>query len=138
MSLDQIAVLLDAEAAERHQVLEAHVADLDRRMDEMQRSREMTEHALRLPRPRHRHLPAVQAPSSRTWCPGGRIPGHHGLDADAHEPPVRLTHRAPLPSSSCLRSPAAPATPATTRPRPARPAGAPPTALASGLTVRAT
>src|SRR3954447_17875964 len=47
MSLDQIGVLLDAEAAGRHQVLEAHIADLDRRMEEMRRSRQMTEHALR-------------------------------------------------------------------------------------------
>src|SRR3954451_3003870 len=47
ISLDQIVVLLDAGAPERHQVLEAHIADLDRRMEEMRRSREMTEHALR-------------------------------------------------------------------------------------------
>ena len=47
MSLDQILVLLDSGAPERHQVLEAHIADLDRRMGEMRRSREMTEHALR-------------------------------------------------------------------------------------------
>src|SRR3954453_1016427 len=47
MSLDQILVLLDAGAPERHEVLEAHIADLDRRMEEMRRSREMTEHALR-------------------------------------------------------------------------------------------
>jgi hypothetical protein len=47
MSLDQILVLLDSGAADRHQVLEAHIADLDRRMEEMRRSREMTEHALR-------------------------------------------------------------------------------------------
>jgi MerR family transcriptional regulator, copper efflux regulator len=47
MSLDQILVLLDSGAPERHQVLEAHIADLDRRMEEMRRSREMTEHALR-------------------------------------------------------------------------------------------
>jgi MerR family copper efflux transcriptional regulator len=47
MSLDQILVLLDAGAARRHQVLEAHLADLDRRMEDMVRSREMTEHALR-------------------------------------------------------------------------------------------
>jgi len=46
MSLEQIGILLDAEAPERHLVLEAHVADLDRRMAEMQRSREMTLHAL--------------------------------------------------------------------------------------------
>jgi len=46
MSLEQILVLLDAGSADRHQVLEAHIADLDRRMEEMRRSREMTEHAL--------------------------------------------------------------------------------------------
>jgi MerR family copper efflux transcriptional regulator len=47
MSLEQIAMMLDAAAPERHRVLEEHLADLDRRMDEMRRSREMTEHALR-------------------------------------------------------------------------------------------
>ena len=47
MTLDQIHVLLDAGAPERHEVLEAHIEDLDRRMEEMRRSREMTEHALR-------------------------------------------------------------------------------------------
>jgi len=47
MSLPQIAVLLDADAPERHRVLEGHIADLDLRMEEMRRSRAMTEHALR-------------------------------------------------------------------------------------------
>lgn len=47
MSLDQIRILLDGGARGRHEVLEAHVADLDRRMEEMARSREMTLHALR-------------------------------------------------------------------------------------------
>jgi DNA-binding transcriptional MerR regulator len=47
MSLEQIAVLLDSDAADRHRVLEEHVADLDRRMGEMAVSREMTLHALR-------------------------------------------------------------------------------------------
>ena len=47
MSLEQIAVMLDADAPERHRVLEEHIADLDRRMEEMRRSREMTLHALR-------------------------------------------------------------------------------------------
>ncbi len=46
MTLEQIAVMLDAEAPERHRVLEEHIADLDRRMDEMRLSREMTVHAL--------------------------------------------------------------------------------------------
>src|SRR5215213_4733939 len=47
MSLDQILALLDSEAEGRHRVLGAHIADLDRRMEEMRRSREMTQHALR-------------------------------------------------------------------------------------------
>jgi MerR family transcriptional regulator, copper efflux regulator len=47
MSLEQILALLDSGSAGRHQVLEAHLADLDRRMEEMVRSRAMTEHALR-------------------------------------------------------------------------------------------
>jgi MerR family copper efflux transcriptional regulator len=46
MSLDQISVLLDADARDRHVVLDAHIADLDRRMAEMALSREMTMHAL--------------------------------------------------------------------------------------------
>jgi MerR family copper efflux transcriptional regulator len=47
MSLEQIRMMLDGGARGRHEVLEAHVADLDRRMEEMARSREMTLHALR-------------------------------------------------------------------------------------------
>jgi DNA-binding transcriptional MerR regulator len=47
MSLEQIGVLLDQEARDRHAVLSEHVAELDRRMVELQRSRDMTEHALR-------------------------------------------------------------------------------------------
>lgn len=47
MSLEQIGVLLDQEARDRHRVLEEHVADLERRMAEMRASREMTLHALR-------------------------------------------------------------------------------------------
>ncbi len=75
MSLDQIQVLLDAESRGRHEVLEAHIADLERRMEEMQRSREMTLHALscrahdvancpRLPQERRRHA-AGQAVTHR-------------------------------------------------------------------------
>lgn len=45
MSLDQIAVLLDAGAPDRHRVLQDHLADLDRRMAEMQHAKEMAEHA---------------------------------------------------------------------------------------------
>lgn len=45
MSLEQIGFLLDSEARGRHEVLQAHLADLDRRMEEMRVSREMTLHA---------------------------------------------------------------------------------------------
>ena len=47
MGLDQIAVLLDADAVDRHRVLQEHVEELDRRAAEMQRHRDMTLHALR-------------------------------------------------------------------------------------------
>ena len=46
MTLDQIAVLLDDGSAGRHEVLQQHLDDLDRRMEDMLRSREMTEHAM--------------------------------------------------------------------------------------------
>ena len=47
MSLDQIAHLLERDMAGRHEVLQAHLEDLDRRMAEMRPSKAMTEHALR-------------------------------------------------------------------------------------------
>ena len=46
MTLEQIAVLLDDGSFGRHQVLQQHLEDIDRRMEEMRRSREMTEHAM--------------------------------------------------------------------------------------------
>ena len=45
MTLDQIRTLMDSEARGRHEVLEAHIADLDRRMEEMRQSKEMAQHA---------------------------------------------------------------------------------------------
>lgn len=45
MSLEQIVALLDGEAPQRHAVLEAHLADLDRRMVEMERAKGMARHA---------------------------------------------------------------------------------------------
>lgn len=46
MSLEQIAVLLDDDfGPKRHAVLEEHIADLDRRMREMELSRAMAVHA---------------------------------------------------------------------------------------------
>lgn len=47
MTLEQIAVLLDDSARGRHEVLQQHLDDIDRRMEDMVRSREMTEHAMR-------------------------------------------------------------------------------------------
>ena len=47
MTLEQIRVLLDAGAKDRHEVLEGHLRDLEERMLALERSREMTEHALR-------------------------------------------------------------------------------------------
>ncbi|KDA04953.1 MerR family transcriptional regulator [Microbacterium sp. CH12i] len=47
MTLEQIAILLDDGRRGRHEVLYAHIADLDRRMEEMRLSKEMTEHAVR-------------------------------------------------------------------------------------------
>jgi MerR family copper efflux transcriptional regulator len=46
MSLDQIRSLLDSGAADRHRILEGHLADLAARMAEMERSRYLTQHAL--------------------------------------------------------------------------------------------
>ena len=45
MTLEQIGVLLDSEARGRHELLEAHVADLERRTEEIRIAREMTLHA---------------------------------------------------------------------------------------------
>lgn len=46
MSLEQIRSLVDAEAEDRREVLRAHLVELDRRQAEIERSRQMTEHAL--------------------------------------------------------------------------------------------
>ena len=47
MSLEQIRILLDAEAAGRHDVLQAHLDDIEERMRSMELWRAMTQHALR-------------------------------------------------------------------------------------------
>ena len=46
MSLSQIAVLLDSDAEDRRRILQEHLDDLARRMKEMARSREMTQHSM--------------------------------------------------------------------------------------------
>jgi MerR family transcriptional regulator, copper efflux regulator len=47
MGLDQVRALLDVDAAARHEVLQAHLARLEEQRRELERSRLMTEHALR-------------------------------------------------------------------------------------------
>ena len=73
MGLDQIAVLLDEQAPSRHRVLEAHLDDLAQRMAEMERSREMTLHALQCRShdiatcPRFREIVGAVVDGSGSW-----------------------------------------------------------------------
>ncbi|WP_210099105.1 helix-turn-helix domain-containing protein [Microbacterium phyllosphaerae] len=46
MSLEQVGVMLNDGARERHEILRKHLDDLDRRMEDMRRSRAMAEHAM--------------------------------------------------------------------------------------------
>jgi len=46
LSLERIAVMLGSRPEDRHRVLADHLADIDRQMGELERWREMTEHAL--------------------------------------------------------------------------------------------
>lgn len=46
MTLEQIRSLLDGQAWDRHQILTAHLAELEQRRAEMERSARLTEHAL--------------------------------------------------------------------------------------------
>jgi DNA-binding transcriptional MerR regulator len=46
MTLEQIRGLLDASTAGRHAMLTAHLADIDARIAELERSRHLAEHAL--------------------------------------------------------------------------------------------
>jgi len=45
MSLEQVGVLLDGSQRQRHELLEAHLAELDRQVDALTRARAMSEHA---------------------------------------------------------------------------------------------
>lgn len=47
LSLEQIRVLLDEGAPDRHRVLQEHIDELDRRAADIAHARAMTEHALR-------------------------------------------------------------------------------------------
>jgi MerR family transcriptional regulator, copper efflux regulator len=80
MSLDQIGALLDVDSAARHEVLETHLARLEEQRRELDRSRLMTEHALRC-----RSHDVAQCPRFRSFVedlvegavrPG---PGEYGL-----------------------------------------------------------
>ena len=46
MRLDQIAAMLDGESVDRHRILDAHLADIDARIEALERSRAMAQHAL--------------------------------------------------------------------------------------------
>ncbi|HEX8779784.1 MAG TPA: MerR family transcriptional regulator [Nocardioides sp.] len=46
MSLEQVRLLFDGNAAGRHQVLTAHLADIDRNIRALEASRAMTRHAM--------------------------------------------------------------------------------------------
>ncbi|MBT9607865.1 MerR family transcriptional regulator [Microbacterium sp.] len=80
MSLDQIRVLLDEDAPDRHRVLEEHVAELDRRAADIAQARAMTEHALRC------------RAHDITECPRFRS---HVADVVAGGAPWRLVHTEP-------------------------------------------
>lgn len=75
MSLDQIAVLLDDDhGPKRHAVLQEHITDLDRRMQEMQLSRAMAVHAFEC------------EAHDMTTCPGFRATIQDVLDGTGEWP----------------------------------------------------
>ncbi|KAA1427954.1 MerR family transcriptional regulator [Nocardioides antri] len=89
MSLEQIRSLLDAGAEGRHKILTDHLADLQARMAEMERSRRLTEHALGCRAhdiaacPNFRsHVADLVAGTRRGFLPGRHrehhAPGHGG------------------------------------------------------------
>lgn len=84
MTLEQIGVLLDEQAPSRHRVLEDHLIEIDRRMAEMQRSREMTRHALNCRAhdistcPRFREIVGGVVDGTVTW-PGEPAESAHRL-----------------------------------------------------------
>ena len=78
MTLDQIAVLLaDDHGPKRHAVLQEHIAELDRRMAEMQLSRAMTVHAFEC------------EAHDMTRCPGFRSTIQDVLDGTSAWPVVQ-------------------------------------------------
>ena len=78
MTLDQIAVLLDDDhGPKRHAVLQEHIADLDRRMREMELSRAMAVHAFEC------------EAHDMTRCPGFRSTIQDVLDGTSAWPVVQ-------------------------------------------------
>lgn len=82
MSLDQIRVLLDEESPQRHEVLESHLADLDRRMRELERAREMTAHAFECDQHDIATCPNFVA-TVADLLDGGTWPGHPAARVEA-------------------------------------------------------
>lgn len=46
MRLDQVRAMFDGASSDRHRILDAHLADIDQRIEALERSRAMAEHAL--------------------------------------------------------------------------------------------
>ena len=68
MTLEQISVMLDDGARERHQVLQKHLDDIDRRMEDMRRSREMTTCAPLAGSPAPRSIPTIRHKPRSSQC----------------------------------------------------------------------
>ncbi len=92
MSLEQIRSLLDSGAEDRHAILTAHLADLEARMAEMQRSQHLTQHALECRAhdistcPHFRsHVADIVAGTTRG------LPGFRGRPGDDHQGSGRRT-----------------------------------------------
>lgn len=89
MSLEQIGSLLDAEADGRRQILTDHLADLEARMAEMERSRHLTEHALEC-----RAHDISACPNFRAHVADLVVGTRRGFLPGRHRPHVGSGHRA--------------------------------------------
>ena len=108
MSLEQIGVLLDEKAPERHRVLEEHIADLEQRMADMERSRRMTEHALRCTAhdittcPRFRSIMAEVVAGTGRWRDAEPPPGAEpwlGAPVESRIPSTQVREGRPAPAA---------------------------------------
>ena len=89
LSLEQIRVLLDDDAPDRHRVLERHIAELDRRAADIAQARAMTEHALRC-----RAHDITQCPRFRSHV-GDVLTGEARWLLSQSEPPAGRVHSLP-------------------------------------------